>query len=43
MEWIIGVILAVIVLLIWLNIGAMALIAGAEFNGVLMSMQKECE
>lgn len=36
-----GSIGAVIVLLVWLNIGAMVLIMGAEFNGVLMSLRKE--
>lgn len=36
-----GSIGAVVVLLVWLNIGAMVLIMGAEFNGVWMSLWKE--
>lgn len=36
-----GSIGTVIVLLVWLNLSAMALIMGAEFNGTLMSLRKE--
>jgi len=38
-----GSIGAVIVLLIWLNITAVILIMGAEWNGVLMSLRREAE
>lgn len=36
-----GSIGAVMVLLVWLNMGAMALIMGAEFNGILIGLRKE--
>ena len=36
-----GSIGTVIVLMVWLNLSAMALIMGAEFNGTLMSLRKE--
>ena len=36
-----GSIGTVIVLLIWLNLSAMALIMGAELNGTLMSLRKD--
>lgn len=38
-----GSIGTVIVLLIWLNMSAMTLIMGAEFNGTLMSLRKDKE
>ena len=38
-----GSIGAVIVLLIWLNMTAMVLILGAEFNGTLLSLRNERE